>query len=58
MDRSKNLEKEYFITVQKISPTSEGFDNKNTFFEMARNLIRKSCFQMTLNARQLVADSL
>ena len=29
-----------------------GFDCKNTLFEISRNLIRKACFQMTLNARK------
>ena len=35
------------------------FDHKNTFFfQISRNLIRKGCFQMTVNARQSPADSL
>ena len=33
-----------------------GFDSKNTIFEIPRNLIRKGCFQMTLNARKSCAD--
>ena len=38
------------ITVQKIF--LRGFDRKNMFFEISRNLIRKTCFQMTLNVRK------
>ena len=34
------------------------FDSKNTFCEISRNLIRKGCFQMSLNARQSPEDSL
>ena len=36
---------------------SKGFDPKNTVFEISRNLIRKACFQMALNARKPCADS-
>ena len=33
-----------------------GFDRKNVLFKISRNLIRKACFQMTLNARKSCAD--
>ena len=35
----------------------KGVDHKNTAFGISRNLIRKACFQMTLNARKSCADS-
>ena len=34
-----------------------GFNSKSMVFEMSRDLIRKACFQMTLNARKSCADS-
>ena len=49
LERSKNLEKNV-ITVQKKFIFLRGFDGKNTLFEISRNLIRKTCFQITLNA--------
>ena len=52
MERSKNLEKIYIITVQKSFTFLLRFDRENTVFEISRNLIRKACFQMTLNARK------
>ena len=56
-ERSKNLEKEHFITAQKVIFLRR-FDRRNAFFEISRNLIRKGCFQMSLNARQSPEDIL
>ena len=33
------------------------FDSKNTVFGILRNLIKKACSQMTLNAKQSCAHS-
>ena len=52
MERSKNLEKINIITVQKNFTFLRGFDRENTVIEISRNLIRKACFQMPLNARK------
>ena len=55
MERSKNREKNYVITVKKIH-VPKRVDRTSTFFEISRNLIRKICFQVTLNARKSCAD--
>ena len=44
------------MTVQKFT-FLRGFDRKNTVFEISRNLIRNTCFQMTPNARKSCVDS-
>ena len=54
MERSKNLENKYVITIKRKFTFPKGFDSKNTVFEMSRNLIQNACFQMTLNARNHV----
>ena len=56
MERSKNLEKNISLPWKKKSP-SYLLDRKSTVFEIPINLIRKACFQMTLNARKSCADS-
>ena len=58
MEKSKNVEKKYVITVQKKFIFLRGFDRRNKYFKTSRNLIRKACFQTTLNARQSPEDSL
>ena len=50
--KEQRSRKKYVITVQKEFTFLRGFDRKNTLFEISRNLIRKACFQMTLNARK------
>ena len=50
--KEQRSRKKYVITVQKEFAFLRGFDRKNTLFEISRNLIRKACFQMTLNARK------
>ena len=49
MERSKNREKICHNRAKEFT-FIRGFDRKNTLFEISRNLIRKACFQMTLNA--------
>ena len=49
--------KKYVITVQKKFTFLRGFDRKNTFFEISKNLTGKACFQMTLIARKSWANS-
>ena len=56
MEKSKNLEKICHNRAKKF-PFLRGFDCKNTLLEISRNLIRKACFQMTLNARKSWAYS-
>ena len=56
MERSKNHEKKYIITVQKTYLPEE-VDRKNTFFWNIEKSNRKACCQMTLNARKSCADS-
>ena len=56
MERNKDLEKKYIITMQKEFTFLREFDCKNTVFELSRNLIRNACFQMTLNARKSFTD--
>ena len=51
MERSENLEKICHNSAQKIT-FPRRFDGKNAPFEILINLIRKACFQMTLNARK------
>ena len=50
--------KNIFVIVEKNFTFLRGFNRKNTFFGISRNLIRKGSFRMTLNARQSPADSL
>ena len=57
VERSKNLEKKYVITVQKEFTFLRGFDLKNKDFWNIEKSYRQVCFQMTLNARKLYADS-
>ena len=57
MERSKNLEKRYVITVQRKFTFLRGFDRKNKVFGKIEKSNRQVCFQMTLNARKLCADS-
>ena len=45
------LTKIFHNRAKKITFLRE-FDHKNTLFEISRNLIRKACFQMILNARK------
>ena len=52
MEESKNLEKICHNRAKKFT-FLRGFDRKDRLFEISRNLIRKACFQMTLNARKL-----
>ena len=47
--------KNYFITRQKKIIFLGRFHRRNVFF---RNVIRKDCFQMILNAKQSPEDSL
>ena len=56
--KEKEPRKNYFKIVQNNFTFLRGFDRKNTYFEILRNLIRKGCFQMTLNTRQSPAESL
>ena len=56
MERSKNLEKEYYDRA-KIFTFLRVFDRKDTVFEISRNLVRNAYFQMTLNARKSCANS-
>ena len=56
MKRSKDLEK-IFHNRTKKSPSLEGL-TVETRFKVSRNVIRKACFQMTLNARRSPEDSL
>ena len=44
MERSKNHEKNYIITVQKKFTFLRRFDRKNTVFAISRNLIDKLVF--------------
>ena len=50
--KGARISKKYVITVQKEFTFLRGFDRKNAPSEILRNLIRKACFQMTLNARK------
>ena len=45
MEKSKNLEKNYIITVQKNFTFLRRFDRKNTVFTISRNLIDKFVFK-------------
>ena len=45
VERSKNLEKKYVITVQKIFTFLRGFDRKNKVFGISRNLIDRFVFK-------------
>ena len=45
MERSKNHEKNYIITVQKNFTFLRMFDCKNTVFAISRNLIEKLIFK-------------
>ena len=45
MERSKNQEKKYFITVQKNFTFLRRFDRKNTVLGISRNLIDKLVFK-------------
>ena len=45
VERSKNLEKKYVITVQKKFTFLRGFDLKNKVFGISRNLIDKFVFK-------------
>ena len=45
VERSKNLEKKYVITVQKKFTFLRGFDHKNKVFGISRNLIDRFVFK-------------
>ena len=45
VERSKNLEKKYVITVQKKFTFLWGFDRKNKVFGISRNLIDRFVFK-------------
>ena len=45
MERSKNQEKKYIITVQKNFTFLRRFDHKNTVLGISRNLIDKLVFK-------------
>ena len=45
MERSKNQEKKYIITVQKHFTFLRRFDRKNTVLGISRNLIDKFVFK-------------
>ena len=45
VERSKNLEKKYVITVQKKFTFLRGFDRKNKVFGISRNLIDRFVFK-------------
>ena len=45
VERSKNLEKKYVITVQKEFTFLRGFDRKNKVFGISRNLIDRFVFK-------------
>ena len=45
VERSKNLEKKYVITVQKNFTFLRGFDRKNKVFGISRNLIDRFVFK-------------
>ena len=58
MERSKNHEKNYIITVQKNFTFLTRFDRKNTInICNIKKSNRQACFQMTLNARKSCANS-
>ena len=45
VEKSKNLEKKYVITVQKKFTFLRGFDRKNKVFGISRNLIDRFVFK-------------
>ena len=57
MERSKNLKKQYFITVQNFTFLRR-FDRRKTFFRHREIQFEKVVLKMTLNARQLPENSL
>ena len=56
--KKKESHKKNICYRPKISAFHKGFDRGNTVFQILRNLVRKGCFQMLLEARQSSADAI
>ena len=56
--KKKESDKKFFVTVQKFRPFIRGLTVEIGLEQILRNLVRKGCFQMLLEARQSSADAI